>query len=85
MPIKKSSEEHDHVTAAIHQDVKQVDDNDNDTGEDLYQNITSLNNYYRYTGSLTTPPCTEGILWNVFTNYINISSNQVGRLHFKRL
>jgi hypothetical protein len=24
-----------------------------------------VNNYYRYTGSLTTPACSEGILWCV--------------------
>ncbi|RNA40423.1 carbonic anhydrase 7, partial [Brachionus plicatilis] len=38
--------------------------------------------YYRYIGSLTTPPCSEGIIWNVFTTYINISSDQME--HFRR-
>ena len=45
--------------------------------EGTYKNITSMNSYYRYIGSLTTPPCTEGIIWNVFKTPINISSYQV--------
>ena len=36
-----------------------------------------MNSYYRYKGSLTTPPCTQGIIWNVFAQTINISHGQV--------
>lgn len=38
---------------------------------------SALTSYYRYSGSLTTPPCTEGIIWNVFTSHIDISSEQM--------
>ncbi|KAJ3666888.1 hypothetical protein Zmor_002313 [Zophobas morio] len=33
--------------------------------------------FYRYNGSLTTPSCTEGIIWTVFTNKLPISKDQV--------
>ncbi|XP_057666312.1 putative carbonic anhydrase 3 [Diorhabda carinulata] len=36
-----------------------------------------LAGFYRYNGSLTTPNCTEGIIWTVFTNTIPISKQQV--------
>jgi carbonic anhydrase len=36
-----------------------------------------LASYYRYIGSLTTPPCSEGVFWTVFESSIEISTNQV--------
>ncbi|MFM6965896.1 MAG: carbonic anhydrase family protein, partial [Rhodoluna sp.] len=31
----------------------------------------------RYSGSLTTPPCTEGVKWNIFTSPIEMSAAQI--------
>eukprot|EP00241_Pyramimonas_parkeae_P006017 CAMPEP_0114244366 /NCGR_PEP_ID=MMETSP0058-20121206/11296_1 /TAXON_ID=36894 /ORGANISM="Pyramimonas parkeae, CCMP726" /LENGTH=400 /DNA_ID=CAMNT_0001357291 /DNA_START=10 /DNA_END=1212 /DNA_ORIENTATION=+ len=33
--------------------------------------------YYRFQGSLTTPPCLEGLTWTVFTQPVHISSKQL--------
>ncbi|XP_069003127.1 carbonic anhydrase 4a [Embiotoca jacksoni] len=37
----------------------------------------NLTNYYRYKGSLTTPGCTEAVVWTVFENPIPLSIEQL--------
>ncbi|MGI8463292.1 carbonic anhydrase family protein [Pectobacterium punjabense] len=39
---------------------------------------TSLN-YYRFSGSLTTPPCSEGIRWLVLENPVTASAEQINQ------
>lgn len=39
--------------------------------------VLSKMGYYRYLGSLTTPPCTETIIWTIFKAHIPISSSQL--------
>ena len=36
--------------------------------------------YYRYPGSLTTPPCTEQVTWLIMTERIQMSGEQLGAL-----
>ena len=36
--------------------------------------------YFHYTGSLTTPPCTEGVDWNLAKGVLSVCQAQLDRL-----
>ena len=44
---------------------------------DLSALLPASRNYYTYMGSLTTPPCTEGVLWLVMKQPVAISPEQI--------
>ena len=37
----------------------------------------NLNDFWRYQGSLTTPPCTENIIWTIFKEPIIFIENEL--------
>lgn len=42
-----------------------------------YEILPDSKEYYQFNGSLTTPPCTEGVKWIVLKNPIQISKSQL--------
>lgn len=45
---------------------------------DLAKLLPERRDYYTYMGSLTTPPCTENVLWMVFREPVMVSPEQIG-------
>jgi carbonic anhydrase len=48
--------------------------------------LPAVRTTFRYDGSLTTPPCTEGVAWFIMTTPVQLSSKQIASLErvFKR-
>ena len=46
-------------------------------GIDLMQLLPGDRRYATYMGSLTTPPCTEGVLWMVIKQPVSVSAQQI--------
>jgi carbonic anhydrase len=46
---------------------------------DVDQLLPKARTTYRYEGSLTTPPCSEGVAWLVMTTPISLSVEQIGQ------
>jgi carbonic anhydrase len=47
---------------------------------DLNQLLPSTTEHYEYVGSLTTPPCTEGVQWIVMRSPLSLSAEQLVQL-----
>lgn len=45
---------------------------------DMNDLLPTRRDYYAYMGSLTTPPCTEGVLWLVLKQPVQLSAEQIG-------
>ena len=45
---------------------------------DLSALLPGERSYFTYMGSLTTPPCSEGVLWMVMKNPVQVSAEQIG-------
>jgi carbonic anhydrase len=45
---------------------------------DLNALLPPERNYFTYMGSLTTPPCSEGVLWMVMKQPVPLSADQIG-------
>ncbi len=50
------------------------------TGSDLNSMLPAVRNYYQFTGSLTTPPCTNNLIWIVFMHPVSLSRHQIQML-----
>ncbi|RYD30291.1 MAG: carbonic anhydrase family protein [Verrucomicrobiaceae bacterium] len=44
---------------------------------DLTQLLPAERGYYTYMGSLTTPPCSEGVLWMVMRQPVQLTAQQI--------
>ncbi len=46
------------------------------SAKDINALLPKNKDYYRFSGSLTTPPCSEGVRWIVLANYLQINKKQ---------
>ncbi|KAL2323193.1 hypothetical protein Fmac_027572 [Flemingia macrophylla] len=70
----------DHFLYQLEKDIKQLVDKEEERqiGETNPSNVQTRGKmYYRYLGSLTTPPCTEGVIWNIDRKIRKVSEDQV--------
>lgn len=76
----RSEKEEDPVIADIWKDMPEKKGEVKDLAKvDLNALVADFNAYYRINGSLTTPPCTEGVLWIITTGHRHASAAQIDK------
>ena len=48
-----------------------------DSGLDVAELLPAERGYYKFVGSLTTPPCSEGVRWQVLKTPVQVSAAQI--------
>jgi carbonic anhydrase len=67
----------DHLPAAPTKDPVKVEG----AKVDLSRILPAKAGYFAYTGSLTTPPCSEGVRWFVLATPVEVSEAQLAKFH----
>ncbi|KAK2416853.1 alpha carbonic anhydrase [Trifolium repens] len=71
----------DSLLSKLLDNIKSISDKDKDVGIINPEEIKfGGKKYYRYVGSLTTPPCTEGVIWTMLKKVRSVSSEQLKAL-----
>ena len=47
------------------------------SAEEIKALMPNRKDYYKFKGSLTTPPCTEGVDWFVYKEPLSVSKEQI--------
>jgi len=75
-----TTNEHDSVFTNLVSYLQQVPNKDDTTkvkSFPLHTFLPESHKYYRYKGSLTTPPCSQSVIWTVFAQPVKITSHQL--------
>ena len=74
LPAKKSNVGHRHPNTIALEEVERIFVG---MGYEVIEGPEVEKDYYNFEGSLTTPPCTEGVNWIVFKSQETVSKEQV--------
>ena len=74
LPAKKNSVGHRHPNTIALEEVERIFVG---MGYEVVRGPEVEKDYYNFEGSLTTPPCTEGVNWIIFKNQETVSKEQV--------
>jgi len=81
--FQEGAENHELEKIFAHVPSKQNHEKAVETNLDFNGLVPSVKTHYHYMGSLTTPPCSEGVNWNVFNTAVSASAKQLAA--FKKM